>query len=114
MEYRFAVIFGPPSICILSQVVPDIVTIGKPLGNGHPMGAVICSRDVSSKLGGYFSTFGGNPVSCAAGIALVLSVPKFNANLHCICFSIDLRYLKQMQYRFAVNFGRLSISYDKK
>jgi len=53
------------------EVVPDIVTIGKPLGNGHPMGAVICSRDVSSKLGGYFSTFGGNPVSCAAGLAVL-------------------------------------------
>ena len=50
------------------DVVPDIVTIGKPLGNGHPMGAVICSREVSEKLGGYFSTFGGNPVSCAIGM----------------------------------------------
>ena len=49
------------------DVVPDIVTIGKPLGNGHPMGAVVCSREVSEKLGGYFSTFGGNPVSCALG-----------------------------------------------
>ena len=49
------------------DVVPDIVTIGKPLGNGHPMGAVVCSREVSEKLGGYFSTFGGNPVSCAIG-----------------------------------------------
>lgn len=57
------------------EVVPDIVTIGKPLGNGHPMGAVICSRDVSSKLGGYFSTFGGNPVSCAFGLS-VLEVLK--------------------------------------
>jgi len=52
------------------DVVPDIVTIGKPLGNGHPMGAVVCSRDVSEKLGGYFSTFGGNPVSCAIGMSV--------------------------------------------
>ena len=49
------------------DVVPDIVTIGKPLGNGHPMGAVICTKEVSETLGGYFSTFGGNPVSCAIG-----------------------------------------------
>ena len=49
------------------DVVPDIVTIGKPLGNGFPMGAVVCSRDVSDKLGGYFSTFGGNPVACSIG-----------------------------------------------
>jgi len=52
------------------DIVPDIVTIGKPLGNGHPMGAVICSREVSEKLGGYFSTFGGNPVSCAIGLSV--------------------------------------------
>jgi len=52
------------------DVVPDIVTIGKPLGNGHPMGAVVCSREVSEKLGGYFSTFGGNPVSCAIGLSV--------------------------------------------
>jgi len=52
------------------DVVPDIVATGKPLGNGHPMGAVICSREVSEKLGGYFSTFGGNPVSCAIGLSV--------------------------------------------
>ena len=48
-------------------LVPDIVTVGKGLGNGYPMGAVICSQKISDKLGGYFSTFGGNPVSCAMG-----------------------------------------------
>jgi len=52
------------------DVVPDIVTIGKPLGNGHPMGAVICTKEVSETLGGYFSTFGGNPVSCAIGLSV--------------------------------------------
>ena len=46
---------------------PDIVTIGKGLGNGFPIGAVICSKKVSDRLGGYFSTFGGNPVACAIG-----------------------------------------------
>jgi len=56
-------------------LVPDIVTIGKGLGNGFPMGAVICSREVSDRLGGYFSTFGGNPVACAIGMS-VLEVIK--------------------------------------
>ena len=46
---------------------PDVVTVGKPLGNGFPMGAVVCSREVSDRLGGYFSTFGGNPVACILG-----------------------------------------------
>lgn len=52
-------------------IVPDILTVGKPLGNGHPMGAVITSPEVSSKLGAYFSTFGGNPVSCAIGLSVL-------------------------------------------
>jgi len=52
-------------------LVPDIVTVGKGLGNGYPMGAVICSQVISDKLGGYFSTFGGNPVSCAIGLCVL-------------------------------------------
>ena len=42
------------------NLIPDIVTVGKGLGNGYPLGAVICSEKISEKLGGYFSTFGGN------------------------------------------------------
>eukprot|EP00088_Acartia_fossae_P032567 TRINITY_DN3332_c0_g2_i2.p1 TRINITY_DN3332_c0_g2~~TRINITY_DN3332_c0_g2_i2.p1 ORF type:complete len:563 (-),score=132.92 TRINITY_DN3332_c0_g2_i2:285-1973(-) len=57
------------------EIVPDIITVGKPLGNGYPMGAVLTSAEISSKLGAYFSTFGGNPVSCAIGIS-VLEIVK--------------------------------------
>jgi 4-aminobutyrate aminotransferase-like enzyme/Ser/Thr protein kinase RdoA (MazF antagonist) len=55
-------------------VVPDIVTVGKPLGNGHPLGAVITTRAVADAFHNgmeYFNTFGGNPASCAAGIAVL-------------------------------------------
>ena len=45
--------------------------MGKPLGNGYPMGAVVCSKAISDRLGGYFSTFGGNPVSCSMGLAVL-------------------------------------------
>ena len=51
-------------------VVPDIVTMGKPLGNGHPLGAVVTTPDVAARFANgmeYFSTFGGNPVSCVIG-----------------------------------------------
>ena len=41
-------------------------------------------------------------------LKVILSVPKFTANLYCICFSKICGILKQMQYRFAVNFGTLS------
>jgi len=52
-------------------VVPDLVTVGKALGNGHPIGAVICSKQIAKAMDGYYSTFGGNPVSCSMGTAVI-------------------------------------------
>ncbi len=52
----------------LHHVIPDIITIGKPLGNGHPVAAVVCTEEVANKFANgmeFFNTFGGNPVSCA-------------------------------------------------
>ncbi len=51
---------------------PDVVTIGKPMANGHPVAAVVARPDVMQAFRnafGYFNTFGGNPVSCAAALA---------------------------------------------
>lgn len=62
----------------LQDVIPDIVTVGKPIGNGHPLAAVITTQEVAEKFANgmeYFNTFGGNPVSCAIGRE-VLSVIK--------------------------------------
>ena len=59
-------------------VVPDIVVMGKPMGNGFPIGGVAVKPDLLTKFGsraGYFNTFGGNPVAAAAGLA-VLDVLK--------------------------------------
>jgi 4-aminobutyrate aminotransferase-like enzyme/Ser/Thr protein kinase RdoA (MazF antagonist) len=56
------------------DVVPDIVTLGKPIGNGHPLGAVITTPDIAASFANgmeYFNTFGGNPVSCATGLAVL-------------------------------------------
>jgi len=55
-------------------VIPDIVTIGKPLGNGHPLAAVITTPEIAASFDNgmeYFNTFGGNPVSCAVGLAVL-------------------------------------------
>ncbi len=55
-------------------IVPDIVTLGKPMGNGHPIGGVVAGTDTLNafrKAFRYFNTFGGNPVSCAAGMAVL-------------------------------------------
>ena len=56
-----------------SEAIPDIVVMGKPMGNGHPMGAVFTTKEVASAFGEmeFFSTFGGNPVSCAIGSAVL-------------------------------------------
>ena len=53
---------------------PDIVTMGKPLGNGHPLGALSCRQQVAEAFSNgmeFFNTFGGNPVSCAIGLAVI-------------------------------------------
>ena len=56
------------------DVVPDVVVLGKPIGNGHPMAAVVTTREIAERFANgmeFFSTFGGNPVSCAIGMAVL-------------------------------------------
>jgi 4-aminobutyrate aminotransferase-like enzyme len=55
-------------------VVPDIVTLGKPMGNGHPLAAVVTTPEIANAFHNgmeYFNTYGGNPVSCAVGMAVL-------------------------------------------
>ncbi len=55
-------------------VVPDVVTLGKPMGNGHPVAAVITRKDIVDRFAReteWFSTFGGNPVACEASLAVL-------------------------------------------
>ena len=55
-------------------VVPDMITMGKPMGNGHPISGLVTSADVLdafTRESHYFNTFGGNPVSCAAALAVL-------------------------------------------
>jgi 4-aminobutyrate aminotransferase-like enzyme len=58
----------------LQDVVPDIVVLGKPIGNGHPMAAVVVTAEIAASFNNgmeYFNTFGGNPVSMETGIAVM-------------------------------------------
>jgi len=58
----------------MQNVVPDIVVLGKPIGNGHPIGAVITTPAIADAFNNgmeFFSTFGGNPVSCAIGLEVL-------------------------------------------
>jgi 4-aminobutyrate aminotransferase-like enzyme/Ser/Thr protein kinase RdoA (MazF antagonist) len=55
-------------------VVPDIVVLGKPIGNAFPLAAVITTHEIAASFNNgmeFFSTFGGNPVACAAGLAVL-------------------------------------------
>lgn len=63
----------------LYGVTPDIVTIGKPIGNGHPLAVVACTTTIAEKFANgmeYFNTFGGNPVSCAIGTEVLRTVKR--------------------------------------
>ena len=58
----------------LQKIIPDIVTIGKPLGNGHPLAAVVTTTEIANIFNNgmeYFNSFGGNPVSSAIGLSVL-------------------------------------------
>ena len=69
----------------LQDAVPDIVTLGKPIGNGHPVAAVVTTREIADSFANgmeYFSTFGGNPVSCAAARAVLAEIRDLGLQSH--------------------------------
>jgi len=83
-------------------VVPDIVVLGKPIGNGHPIGAVITTREIAQSFDNgmeFFSTFGGNTVSCAIGLTVLDVVEQEKLQAHALevgTYLIDrLRDLQQ-------------------
>jgi 4-aminobutyrate aminotransferase-like enzyme len=85
-------------------VVPDIVTLGKPLGNGHPLAAVVTTPEIAASFHNgmeYFNTFGGNPVSAAIGLAVldVLRDERLQQNAERMGRRLlgDLRELQQRQ-----------------
>ncbi len=66
-------------------VIPDIVILGKPIGNGHPMGAVVCTEEVAESFNNgmeFFSSFGGNPVSCAIGLEVLKVIEEEKLQSH--------------------------------
>ena len=68
-------------------VVPDIVALGKPIGNGHPIGAVITTRAIADSFDNgmeFFSTFGGNNVSCAIGLKVLEVVQQEKLQPHAL------------------------------
>ncbi|WP_378942202.1 aminotransferase class III-fold pyridoxal phosphate-dependent enzyme [Mesorhizobium sp. ANAO-SY3R2] len=87
-------------------VVPDIVTMGKPIGNGHPMAALVTTREIAASFNNgmeYFNTFGGNPVSCAAGLAVldVIERDRLRQNAAEIGSHLLARF-RQLQARYEI------------
>lgn len=87
-------------------VVPDIVTMGKPIGNGHPMGAVVTRPEIAQAfLNGmeYFNTFAGNPVSCAIGLAVLEVINEEKLQENALRVGLFLMHaLRELQSRHAL------------
>ena len=85
-------------------VVPDIVILGKPMGNGHPIGAVITTDEIADAFNNgmeFFSSFGGNPVSCAIGqtVLNVLEEEQLQQNAKMVG-DYYIQQLSQLQQKY--------------
>jgi len=88
------------------EVVPDIVVLGKPIGNAFPLAAVITTPEIASSFNNgmeFFSTFGGNPVACAAGLAVLDVLEEENLQQNALRIGAHLiEGLKALQNRHAL------------
>lgn len=86
------------------EVVPDVVTMGKPIGNGHPLGAVVTTPEIATAFANgmeYFNTFGGNPVSCAIGLSVLDVIAEEGLQERALTVGGHLgRGLRELQQRF--------------
>jgi 4-aminobutyrate aminotransferase-like enzyme len=87
-------------------VVPDIVVLGKPIGNAFPLAAVVTTPEIAASFDNgmeFFSTFGGNPVACAAGLAVldVLETEHLQENAFQVGRYLIAR-LKALQEKYAL------------
>jgi 4-aminobutyrate aminotransferase-like enzyme len=90
----------------LYDVIPDIVTMGKPAGNGHPLAIVACTKEVAEKFSNgmeFFNTFGGNPVSCAIGRTVLEVIEEENLQQNALEVGEFLKAeLKKLQLEFPI------------
>jgi 4-aminobutyrate aminotransferase-like enzyme/Ser/Thr protein kinase RdoA (MazF antagonist) len=88
------------------NVVPDIVVLGKPIGNGFPLAAVITIREIAEAFNNgmeFFSTFGGNPVACAAGLAVLDVVQEAHLQENALRVGSSwIAALEDLQRKYAV------------
>ncbi len=75
------------------DAIPDIITMGKPIGNGHPMAALVTTEEIAESFANgmeYFNTFGGNPVSCAVGLKVLEIIARDNLLRNASAIGADL------------------------
>jgi 4-aminobutyrate aminotransferase-like enzyme/Ser/Thr protein kinase RdoA (MazF antagonist) len=88
------------------NVVPDIAVLGKPIGNGFPLAAVITTREIAEAFNNgmeFFSTFGGNPVACAAGLAVLDVVQEESLQENALRVGkVWIAALQDLQQKYAV------------
>jgi 4-aminobutyrate aminotransferase-like enzyme/Ser/Thr protein kinase RdoA (MazF antagonist) len=87
-------------------VTPDIVAMGKPIGNGYPLAAVVTTPEIAASFNNgmeYFATFGGNPVSCAVGMAVLDVLEQENLQAHALELGNQLMDgLRELQRRHPI------------
>jgi 4-aminobutyrate aminotransferase-like enzyme/Ser/Thr protein kinase RdoA (MazF antagonist) len=87
-------------------VVPDTVVLGKPIGNGHPIGVVVTTSEIAASFDNgmeFFSTFGGNTVSCAIGLEVLNVVQDEKLQAHALRVGDDLlARLRALMGRFEI------------
>jgi 4-aminobutyrate aminotransferase-like enzyme/Ser/Thr protein kinase RdoA (MazF antagonist) len=85
-------------------VVPDIVVFGKPMGNAFPLAAVVTTREIAASFANgmeFFSTFGGNPVACAAGLAVLDVLRDENLQQNALTVGTQwIRDLRELQTKY--------------
>ena len=90
----------------LFDVIPDIVTMGKPAGNGHPIAIVACTKEIAETFSNgmeFFNTFGGNPVSCAIGRTVLEVIEEENLQQNALEVGEFLKgALKGLQLEFPI------------
>jgi 4-aminobutyrate aminotransferase-like enzyme len=90
----------------MQGVTPDIVVLGKPIGNGHPMGVVMTRPEIAAAFNNgmeFFSTFGGNPVSCAVGLAVLNVVEADGLQAHALRVGANLlSQLRRLKDRYEI------------
>ena len=93
-------------------IVPDIVTLGKPMGNGHPIAAVVTTTQIANAFNNgmeYFNSFGGNPVSCAVGDAVLDVIEKENLQKNAkIVGDYFVKQLRKIQIKFPNYISKIS------